>query len=166
MEAPGNPRWYLLHCKPQQQSRAQWHLDNQDFVCFNPTHAVQRKYRRRTCTVDEPLFPNYLFIRLEQETDWRALTATRGVLRVVSFNGRPLPVEEQVIEGLRRRCEQCGEPEPLYRPGDHVVVTDGCFRHIEAIVETTRGEDRVILLMNLLHSEQHLEMPAHQLAPA
>ncbi|MGM0632431.1 MAG: transcription termination/antitermination protein NusG [Pseudomonadota bacterium] len=161
-------RWYLLQCKPQQQSRAIENLANQQFHCFNPSHPVRRRYRRRLLTRREPLFPGYLFIHLDGNTDWRALLSTRGVARVVSFNHRPVPVSEEVVEALWRRCQEAGEeaPAPLFRPGQRVVVTEGCFRHVEAIVQASHGDERVVLLMQLLHSPQQVEMPVSQLAPA
>ncbi|MEX1197417.1 MAG: transcription/translation regulatory transformer protein RfaH [Pseudohongiellaceae bacterium] len=161
-------RWYLLQCKVQQQQRALENLANQEYHCFNPTHPVQRRRRRKLETRDEPLFPGYLFIQLGTQTNWRSLLSTRGVLKVVSFNGTMIPVSDEVIEGLWQRChsEAAAEPEPLFRPGQRVVVTEGCFRHIEAIVQATQGEERVVLLMNLMHSPQQIEIPAAQVALA
>ena len=161
-------RWYLLQCKPQQQQRALQHLGNQQYHCFNPSRPVQRRIRRKLQTRDEPLFPGYLFIHLGPQTNWRSLLATRGVLKVVSFNGKMIPVADEVIEALWQRCHQSeeSEPEPLFRAGQRVVVTEGCFRHIEAIVQATHGDERVVLLLNLLHQPQQVEMAAGQLALA
>lgn len=166
MEAHDRHNWYLLQCKPMQDRRAAENLDNQSFCCFLPTRAVQRRRRGRLCAVSEPLFPGYLFIRLGPETNWRALRATRGVSRVVAFNGTALPVEESIVDALRLRCaENRDQPEPLFQPGQQVTITEGCFRNIEAIVQTVRAEDRVVLLLNLIQRQTAIDLPVASVSP-
>ena len=160
--------WYLIFCKPNQHLRAEEQLLNQHFTLFNPRHPVQRTIRRVTKVVDEPLFPNYLFIQLGEESNWRSLRSTRGVARVVSFNGMPAKVDEEIIEALQQQCDPAKKqaPELLFHAGDKVTITDGCFRNIEAIVKTASAEDRVVLLLKLMNTTQTIELPVGQVAPA
>ena len=167
MEAPTN-HWYLLFCKPQQHLRAEFQLNNQHFTCFNPMRPVQKTVRRVTKVVDEPLFPNYLFIQLNELSNWKALRSTRGVSRVVSFNGAPAVVEDEIVHSLKIQCDQANtqEPKALYKAGDRVIITEGCFSNIEAIVKTSKAEDRILLLLNLLNGTQTLELPLAHVAQA
>lgn len=138
---------------------------NQAFECFLPTHKVNRKHRHTLREVVEPLFPHYLFIRLGNDSNWNVIRSTRGVAEVVTFNGQPKPVPDDIVAGLAERCHLLNDaaPEPLFRPGQQVVISDGVFRELEAIVHAIKGEDRVVLLLNLLNQPQHLELPAHSL---
>lgn len=159
-------KWYLLQCKSNQQQRALMHLQNQHFSCFCPTHPVQRKTRRgRLATLRESLFPNYLFIQLDHSCNWRALSATRGVSRVVGFNGSPLPVPDTVVQALQQRCKNTDEPAaPLFRPGERVQITEGAFRDMQAIVAAANGEERVCLLIELMHRQHRVELPVAAVA--
>lgn len=156
-------QWYLLQCKTQQHARSQMHLLNQGFVIYSPEHKAKRIVRGRPETRIEALFLGYLFVQLNEFSDWRALSATRGVSRVVSFNGRPYPVPEALIEGLQQRFLQQINPEPLFKAGQKVLITEGCFKHIEAIVKAVTPDDRIIVLLNILNSQQRLHIPAAQL---
>jgi transcriptional antiterminator RfaH len=156
-------QWYLLQCKTQQQARSQMHLLNQGFQIYSPEHKVKRIVRGRPEIRVEALFPGYLFIQLNELSDWRALSSTRGVNKVVSFNGRPYPVPDALIEGLQQRFIQQTNPEPLFKAGQKVLITEGCFKHIEAIVKAVTADDRIIVLLNILHSQQSLQIPAAQL---
>jgi transcriptional antiterminator RfaH len=40
-----------------------------------------------------------------------------------------------------------------------VRITQGCFSDVEAILVANDGNERVVLLMNILHSEQTLRFP-------
>jgi transcriptional antiterminator RfaH len=153
--------WYLLQIKTQQHSRAQENLQNQGFEFYLPMHTVKKIYRRQYISRDEPLFPGYIFVRLDNFSDWRGLQSTKGVTRVVSFNGRPQPVADELIAGLKQRFQSQG-PQDTYKPGDKVVITDGCFKHIEAIVKAVTPDERIIVLLTLLNSQRAITMdPAH-----
>src|SRR5690606_503175 len=77
------------------KARAEETLRRQHFECYRP-----QKHGK----TEEPLFPGYLFIRLDRQLDnWYPIRSTRGVARVISFGGEPTPVRDELIEQLRER---------------------------------------------------------------
>ncbi|MDQ2078312.1 transcription/translation regulatory transformer protein RfaH [Marinimicrobium sp. ABcell2] len=158
--------WYLVQCKAREAFRAQEHLANQGFECFLPTHPVKRTQRQKTRWVTEPLFPHYLFIRLTDASNWGVIRSTRGVAKVVSFNGQPRPVADSLVAALQHHCALLNgeEPAPLFKTGEKVVITEGCFRELEAVVQATKGEERVVLLLTLLNRQQQIEVPISTIA--
>lgn len=161
-----SPQWYLLQCKAQQQTRAQWHLAEQGFEYYFPLHTVKRIAKGKVQTRTEALFPGYVFINLSDESKWSALRSTRGVSKIVSFNGSPHPVPDALIAGLLQRFATPAPPVNLFKSGERVVITEGCFRHIEAIVKSVKADERIIVLLKILQTEQALEMSPAQLAKA
>lgn len=159
--ADNSTAWYLVQCRPQSENRAEFNLRNQHFECFLPRRRVQRKRADALHWFTEPLFPNYLFIRLSEGSNWKVIRSTRGVARIVSFGEEPSRVPEQVIAGLQNLCEEHerSEPEAFCRPGDKALITEGCFKDLEAIVQAVNGDERVVLLLNLLNRAQSIEMP-------
>jgi len=163
-----NPTWYLVQCQPRDGFRADEHLRNQNFQTFHPTHQVKRRRNGRYRWETESLFPHYLFVRLYPEQSFAAVNSTRGVTRVVGFNKTPMPVPSAIITGLMRQMRAINGEEwgdSIYKPGDTVTITDGCFKDIQAVVKATKGEERVILLMNLINRPQELTLPAKALQP-
>ena len=71
----------------------------------------------------------------------------------------PLPVADGIIEQLRQRIEMGWPRETYLQSGERVIVTEGSFAGIEAIFQSDDGDRRVILLLNILHSEQRLSFP-------
>ena len=51
--------------------------------------------------------------------------------------------------------------EPILKLGERVIITEGCFKELEAIVTATTGEERVTLLINLFNRDQHVELSVH-----
>jgi transcriptional antiterminator RfaH len=157
---PDPARWYLIQCRPQQEERALEHLKRQRYQCYAPLRTVERVRDGRRQAASEPTFPGYLFIHLNRVNDnWRPIRSTRGVNRIVSFNGEPPPVANEIIEGIRARLN-AAPVTPRFQPGERVCITEGGFAALEAIFVATKGEERIILLLEILQSEQRISFPA------
>ncbi|MGN5593472.1 transcription/translation regulatory transformer protein RfaH [Stutzerimonas nitrititolerans] len=156
MAAPiSSPRWYLIQTKPRQEARAEENLRRQHFECYRP-----QKHGK----TEEPLFPGYLFIRLDRQLDnWYPIRSTRGVARVISFGGEPTPVRDELIEQLRERLAAPAE-KPRFQPGERVQLHGGSFRELEAIFVSADGEERSVILLNLLQREQKVRVPTQFLS--
>lgn len=159
-------KWYLVQCKPGESFRAAENLQNQNYTYFHPTHPIKRKKGNNVQTLVAPLFPHYLFILLGENDNWSAIRSTRGVSRMVRFNGIPASLSHHIIEELQRQCARLNgiEAAPIYQVGDRVVITDSCFKELEAIVTATTGDERVTLLINLFNRPQYVELPVGAVA--
>lgn len=149
--------WYLVQCKPRQDQRAEENLQRQGFHCYRPQRECERIVQGRRQSGTESLFPGYLFIALEHDANWAPLRSTRGVNRLVAFNGHPLAVPASLIEELRQRVTEVGTAVP--HKGARVCITEGCFADLEAIFESCLGDERVVLLLTLLNQQQRIELP-------
>ena len=151
-----SPRWYLLQSRPNQVERAEQNLARQGYTTFLPRFSARRVRRGRQVTVETALFPNYLFIRLDHWSDnWYPLRSTRGVSRLVTFGADPLPVPDRLIDAIRKRLEQ-SNVAPAFTPGERVELIDGPLRGLNAIFVAQRDDERVVLLIELLHRQLHL----------
>lgn len=159
-------RWYLVQCKPRESFRAELNLKNQGYECFHPTYPVKRKIAGVVQSVIAPLFPHYLFVWLTPTANWSAIRSTRGVSKIVYFNGIPASLDSQIITALQHQCARLNgqEAEPILKVGQRVIISEGCFKELEAIVTATSGEERVTLLINLFNRQQYVEMSVHAVA--
>jgi transcriptional antiterminator RfaH len=159
----GLARWYLIQTKPRQEGRAQEHLQRQSFECYRPVKACEKKRGSRG-TAEEELFPGYLFIRMDQAHDnWYPIRSTRGVARIVTFGGLPIPVKEDLIEQIRERL-LAPPPKVTFEHGEAVRITAEGFNEVEAIFLAADGDERAVILLNLLHREQKVTLPVSSLS--
>ncbi|MFK3800046.1 transcription/translation regulatory transformer protein RfaH [Pseudomonas sp. NPDC088444] len=159
-----NPaRWYLIQTKPRQEARAQEHLQRQSFECYRPVKHGEKKRGARGPS-EEELFPGYLFIRMDQTNDnWYPIRSTRGVARIVTFGGMPIPVQDELIEQIRERL-LAPPPKVVFQQGEAVRITADGFNDIEAIFLAADGDERAVILLNLLHREQKVTLPVSSLS--
>lgn len=146
--------WYLLYCKRGQILRAQEHLERQEVNCLTPMIKIEKIVRGKRTAVDEPLFPNYMFVKFDPETiHTTTINSTRGVSHFVRFGSLPATVPGDVIEQLISHTpENITDPDTPYA-GDRVVITEGAFEGLEAIFSEPDGEARSMLLLNLLNKQ-------------
>ncbi len=158
--------WYLLLCKPRQDARAEENLLRQGYSCFRPLLYREKLSGGRIRKVEESLFPGYLFIQLSAQDNWTPLRSTRGVNRLVAFNGYPLPVSAKLVEQLRLRSQQVAVQTavPALQAGEKVRITEGPFAELEAIFHSMDGLQRAVLLLNMLNRQQTIRLPLSSLA--
>lgn len=161
--------WYAVRCKPLQDARAEDHLRNQSYEVFRPRVRLRRRYGGRIRQAVESMFPGYLFIRLDREReDWAPIRSTRGVTGLVRLGGHTPAVPEPVIDELRRRAdeENCIVLEADYRPNERVRITEGPLAGYEALFASRSGEERVIVLLEIMQRIQRLILPEQAIEQA
>lgn len=155
----GMKHWYLIYTKPRQEQIAVANLQNQHYTAFAPQVMVRKRTNQGWKNVNEPLFPNYVFIQLDCVTDdWRPIRSTRGVSGFVRFGtGLPAPVSDELMKPLLDlNLEQMGEQLSIYpKVGEKVTVSIG-ETWVDALVTAENAKGRVEVLLNLLGQEQSL----------
>jgi transcriptional antiterminator RfaH len=146
--------WYLIHTKPRLEKHALENLERQGYECYLPLYPTERLRNRKLTITSTPLFPRYLFVRLNQEgsgKSWGPIRSTRGVSQMVRFGQRPALVDDALIAVLRFREQSCrSEPERLFDQGNPVRIMDGPFAGVEAVYQMPDGERRAMVLIELL----------------
>lgn len=145
-------KWYLLRTKPRQEAIAEENLRRQGFNSVLPRYRNHRRKGGKWTEAEEALFPGYLFIHVDiAGRNCAPIRSTRGVLGFVRFGLDPVPVPAAVIETLRLTAQDYTAQLPsVFTPGDAVSIVAGSFSGLKAIFQAQNGEDRVVLLLDLL----------------
>jgi transcriptional antiterminator RfaH len=161
-------RWYTVNTQPSREVLADENLRRQGFESWLPRFRRVRKHARRVDQVLAPLFPGYLFVKLDRDIErWRSINGTFGVIRLLCNGEVPLAVPEGLVEEIMRRRDKSGLvvlPKQLFAVGSAVKVTLGTFAELEGLVQAMPRGDRVILLLNLLGREVRASVPLADLA--
>jgi len=160
--------WYLVHTKPRQEDVALANLQRQGYECYLPQMRIERIRRRKAEIATEPMFPRYLFIRLDrsdQGKSWSPIRSTLGVSQLVHFGARAAKVDDALVDLLRQR-EQAMPLDAMFHSGDSVVITDGPFAGIEAIYQTADADRRAFILLEILSKPVSMQIDAGRLRKA
>ncbi|MBT6511012.1 MAG: transcriptional activator RfaH [Rhodospirillaceae bacterium] len=157
-------RWYVVQTKSQAESRAAQHLANQDFEAWLPEFLKKRRHARRTETVRRPLFPRYLFVRIDLDAEqWRSVLGTVGVISLVGGDP-PAPVADTVIEAIKARCDAQGllriDPGLGLSEGQGVRIAEGPLADLEGVFLEIDDQSRVAILLSLMGRRVRVQVDA------
>ena len=151
--------WYPVQTKLKKERTVERRLRDLDLEVFLPWVRLRRRIGSRFQRVLDPLFPGYLFCRLDLFVAGKAARYAPGVKDFVRFGNRIAEVGDEVIGGIRERCPDgvaVFKPRP-YRAGEPVLIREGPLSGIEAVFEREmRGSDRVTVLLELLGRQTRL----------
>ncbi len=161
-------RWAVVSTRPNQEARARVNLERQGYRAWLPQYRRKRRHARRVETVTAPLFPGYLFVQLDPETQqWHAINGTFGVRALLCTNDRPTFLPDSFVAELLGSADESGllsPPESPLVPGQDVSLVAGPFAGNVAKLLALDGRGRVLLLMEVLGSAVRTTMPADAVA--
>lgn len=164
-------QWCVVQTKSNQENTSAYELKRQSFETFLPTYTV-RKIGKKGKTVEtvKPLFPNYLFVAVDDTQAWRSINGTRGVLTVVACNEQHLAfLPKGWVEDLMYRLSIAPPEDALENmlhlvKGDKVQITTGEFEgHIGTYLHNTNK--KIMLLLTLLGRENKVCLSLSSVAP-
>lgn len=147
--------WFCIHTRPAKEDQAaRYCRDRLGVETYFPRLRRQKTIRRVRRDVTSPLFPRYFFCRLDAGAHYRAVRYAPEIIDIVSFGGRPAIVDDGVVENLRLWAGETLDVisiGPGFQAGDHVRITDGPLRGLEAVVqERANDPERVAVLLSIL----------------
>lgn len=157
-------QWFVVHTQALKETLAQQHLKDQNFEVYLPCYKKIRRHARKIDEVSAPLFPRYLFIAIDLETDqWRSVLGTRGVSCLLMINGRPAVIPTAIIQSLKEQETNDGfvpiQSIASFEKGDRVRIMDGAFKEYVAIFEKMDDKQRVQLLLDCLGRQVAVSLP-------
>jgi transcriptional antiterminator RfaH len=157
--------WYAVSTKPHHERRAELNLLRLGVETFNPQLKESTVIRRVRRVVTVPLFPGYLFAKLDLDNQFRAVSYAKGVRRIVAFGSTPAKVDEELIEAIKVRLIN-GEviaPARALKAGQTVKIQDGPLRGLHAVFERElTGQQRAVLLLRTLAYQARIVVPLEQ----
>lgn len=96
--------WYVVQTHVNVEAKAACNLMRQGFEPYLPHYLKRRSHARKVDQVAAPLFPRYLFVRIDMQTQrWTSIQSTSGVARLVCNGSDPVPVASHVVATLKAR---------------------------------------------------------------
>ena len=152
--------WYVISTKARLEQFAQEQLNRRAVETFLPR--IIEPGRIGIKPVIAPLFPGYLFVRIDLDLQYFDVVWTPGVRKFVGFGALPCPVDDAVVDFLFARGGQEGilRPLPIFKEGDMVRIKHGPFEGLVGIIERPGcGQGRVRVLMELLRRQTRVDVP-------
>ena len=155
-------RWYALRVKPSREKEVQKRLADRRIESFLPWLRTRRRRGARLRWSVVPLFPGYLFSRLDLTLCGTAARYIPGVKDFLKFGSHVAEVSPEIIEELRARCPGGVAEIDLLKitPGEIVHIHEGPFAGLDAIFQRPlKDSQRVAVLLQILGRQTRVELP-------
>ena len=142
--------WYVVYSKPHREDQVRLHLGLKGIESFFPRLRLPAATHKRTIA---PLFPNYLFVRVNLAMEAHYVMWSPGVKRIISFGDTPIPLENGVVQFLRDRADSAGiiQAYSQLSAGQQVEIAGGPFDGFTGIIQDPpNAKGRVKVLLKLL----------------
>jgi len=151
--------WYVVHTKPRLEKLAQSSLQRAGVEVFLPQIKQTQWFQKREQVVFRPLFPGYLFVQFDVQSQYRAVVFARGVKSLLVFGSELAIVDKEIIDAIQAR-QVNGYIElrtSSFVPGQVVRIQKEPFHDLEAVFQKEMGDhQRAVLLLRTLSYQAHV----------
>jgi len=132
-----------------------------------PLYTARHGWKNRCAAkLELPLFPNYLFVRIDRYERVRVLEVP-GVLSLVGFRRTPAPLPDFEIDALRSSVGKGTiEPHPFLVIGERVRIKRGPMAGMEGVLLRKKNNFRVVLALDVIMKCIAVEVAADDLEAA
>jgi len=164
-EREDSPEWFALRVRTNHEKVVAKALDGKDLTCFLPTFESAKAWSDRVKRTRNPLFPGYLFCRVNRRQRRTALVVP-GAMNFVGVGSTPIPIPDADIESLQRLIASLKvKPWPFLRVGQKVRIERGPLAGVEGIIESFRSGFRIVVSIELLQRSVAAEVQGDLLKP-
>jgi transcription termination/antitermination protein NusG len=151
--------WYAVYTIANHERRLAEQLGLREVEHFLPMYSSVRRWKDRRVTLQLPLFPGYVFVRMALRDRLRVVQLP-GVARLVGFDGTPAALPDEEIEVLRSTLAKGvrTEPHPFLKAGRRVRVKSGPMAGLQGVLQRRKNRSRLIVAVELIQRAVAMEI--------
>ena len=159
-------RWYALQTYPRHEKRVHEDLRVRGIEAFLPLYETVHRWKNGCkVRVELPLFPGYLFLRIDPRRRFKALCLP-GAISIVGSGSGPWPLPDAEIASLRAKLQSRRfEPHPYLAVGQKVRIKSGPLADLTGFLVRHSGGLRVVLSVELIRQAAAVEVDADDVEP-
>jgi len=152
--------WYGVRTRSNFERVASQVLQSKTYATYAPVYRTRSRRLDRVVEIERPLFPGYVFCRLNPSERILPVLTSPGVVSLVGFGKQPAPIPDFEIDAIKRLLASGSgvEPYPFARVGQRVRVTRGSLSGLEGILVKKRNEWRIVISVTLLQRSISIEI--------
>jgi len=158
-------QWLAVYTLPRHEKHVCHQLEQRSIETFLPLYQSLRKWKTGPVRVFLPLFPGYVFTRVNNG-ERRRVIEMPSVLKIVGNRFGPSPLPDEEIEVLRRAVESgVVEPHRFLNVGSRVLIIRGPLSGATGVLLRKKGCMKVVISVDIIMQSVAVELEARDLEP-
>ncbi len=153
-------RWYAIYTRSRHEKVVYELLKDKGLETFLPIRVYLSRWKDRKKKIESPLFPGYLFTRLNLSQDFTKVVASKGVVKVLGTNGTPIPIPDVEVDSVKTLLKSGlkYDPYPYLRSRTRVVVINGPLQGITGKILERVGKYKLLISIELIKRSISVEI--------
>jgi transcription antitermination factor NusG len=163
------PSWFAIQTWPRYEKKVAAELERKEVQVFLPLSRAKHQWSDRLRTVEMPLFPTYVFVRIHATTPDRAwVLRSNGVSKFVGARGTGSTVPESEIESVRALVSRGSsfEIHPFLNVGQRVRICGGSLHGVEGILQEKNSDRSLVVSIQLIQRSLSIRLAGYQIEAA
>ena len=158
--------WLAVYTKSRHEATVARGLESKNVEYLLPTYKILSRWSDRVQRITAPLFPGYVFVKVNQAERVRVLQ-TAGVLNIVTQAGKPSPLLNEEIAMLRECAVRPREvePFPFLQSGQRVRVAHGPFAGWEGVLAYRKNCRRLVVSIEHIMRSVSIDLDGADVEP-
>ncbi|MGN6387804.1 MAG: transcription termination/antitermination protein NusG [Verrucomicrobiota bacterium] len=161
-KATNSLAWYVAHTRPRCEKKLAEYCRREGLHVTLPLYKSVKKYEGKTAVFEKPLFPNYLFLQLQEHEKKKVyqndyLSSLLNVPDQQTFQAQL----EAILAALDSEYEMCAMPQ--ITEGKRVRIRNGALCGLEGFVEDRQGKWLVLLRLDFIGRSAGVRVDANDL---
>lgn len=154
--------WYAVYTRSRHEKVVAEELWKRQIEVFLPLRNVLSKWKDRRKEVQFPLFPGYLFVKVEMDARRLDILRVPSVVRIIGFNNEPASIPSEQIEAVKTLVfsELLYDPYPDMVVGSRVRIKRGPLRGLEGYLVEKKSRYRFVITVDLIQQAVSCEIEA------
>lgn len=162
-----DPHWYAAYTCANREKSVAASLAEREVEFFLPEYQSVRRWKDRRVTLQLPLFPGYIFLRVALRDRLRVLQIP-GLVRLVGFGTEPTALPDQDVEILRSGLSQTSQmrPHPFLTVGRRVRIARGPLAGLSGVLKRRKNDYWVVVSVDIVQRSIIVDVEAADIVVA
>ena len=159
--------WYAIRVRSKFESFASASLRGKGYEEFLPLYRSRRRWSDRAKELDLPLFPGYLFCKLDVNSRLLPVFTTPGVVSIVGAGKVPIAIPDAEIAAIQKVVKSGlgALPCPFLNVGARVYIERGPLEGIEGTVAIVKKKHKLFVSVPLLQRSVMVQIDREWVRP-
>ena len=163
----GEKQWYAIYTRSRHEKVVYELLNDKGVETFLPLRVLLSQWKDRKKKIESPLFPGYLFTRINILDDFTKVITSKGVVKILGTNGTPISIPINEIDSVKTLLKSGlkYDPYPFLKSGMKVQVIRGPLQGIIGKINERLGKYKLLISIELIKRSISVEIDVKDVEP-
>ncbi len=163
------PTWHVLYVKPRHEKKVAQCLKQKKLITFLPLIKVIRKWSDRKKTVEVPLFPSYIFVKINTSLDFHSVLSLDSTCDFIRFGNTYAKATDEEINNIKLLLnldgiENIKTSSQKFQSGGNYKIDYGPLRGLKCQIVRVNNKDEIMVRVDSIQQNITVTLSKHYLS--